>query len=103
MGTGRRWRVTLRCRDSRTPEPHDPEHYARGHAQFKDIKRCHPDVSGLSYEQHGPDVWVSVNVAATNAAAAADLGKAILLEALPTWLIVDSAEARPLKAEPDFT
>ena len=73
---------------------------------FAALVRRQPDVGrslSFHYEQHGPNVWVSVNVTAPDSKSAETLGMAILANDLPAGVTVSSVEARPLLAEPDFT
>jgi hypothetical protein len=102
---GHHWRVTLTCRDGTPVRVRDnPGHFTRTDVALAELARRQPDDRlFLAYEQHGPDAYISANVTATSARSAEDLGKALLLDALPPWFTVTSVDARPLKAEPDFT
>jgi hypothetical protein len=102
----RRWRVTLTGVDS-APFGDDPAAYfvPRDKA-LAAVARRQPDRGlslSLSYEQHGPDVFISLNVTAADAKSAEDLGAALLVNDLPATLTLRSVVARPLLAEPDFT
>ena len=64
----------------------------------------HSDLA-LSYERHGREIIVALNVTAADADEATALGQTLLLQAVPAppETTVTGFEALPLKAEPDFT
>ena len=64
----------------------------------------HSDLAS-SYERHGREIIVALNVTAADADEATALGQTLLLQAVPAppETTVTGFEALPLKAEPDFT
>jgi hypothetical protein len=99
-----RWRVTLSGLSARSMEETVRFGDAFTESAGEVAAGRFPDFNPYAgYYQSGSEMFVSVNVSASDAKSAERAGADILTSGLPSWITVVSVEARPLLAEPDFT
>jgi hypothetical protein len=96
----RRWRVTLYGVDNRNTDFDSVANMT----MLNGFVEKHSDLS-LSYERHGREIIVSLNVTAAGEDEATTLGRSLLLHTVPPTpeTTITRFETLPLKAEPDFT
>jgi hypothetical protein len=96
--------VTLDGLSSRSTEETVPFGDALTEAAREAAAGRFPDFNPYAgYYQSGAEMFVSVNVSATDEKSAQSAGAEILTSGLPSWITVRGVEARALLAEPDFT